>query len=226
MDEEVKERVGTLKAVLGEFIVQTNKSMRKIEEGTIALQREMADFRKEMQRDRQQRDTEMKDFKEEMGQFRDEMRQDRKDMNKRWGDLANRLGTVAEDFAAPNIKTMAQVHFGCQDIDHFSVRVLRRSQRDRKRLTEFDVIIVCRNYLFINETKSNPQKEHIPAFAHKIRDIFDYLPEYEGKTVAPVFSSFSLPESIVEQLTTLKIYAMALGGETMELLNYSEIQQG
>lgn len=192
MDEEVKERVSTLEVILGEFVVRTEKMLRRMEQDT-------------------------KTFKEEV-------RQDRKEMNKRWGDLANRLGTLAEDIAAPNVRTIATTRFGCTDIDSYSVRVMRRSRQDRKRLTEFDVVITCGDYLFINETKSTPREEYVLDFAEKLEDIFDFLLEYEGKTVIPIFSSLHLPEPIVQLLTKHKIYAMALGGETMELLNYEAVR--
>ena len=217
IDEEVRDRVSTLEAVLGEFIVQTNKSLRRMEEDTRVFKEEMSEFKEEMRQDRKARDADMQSFKEEM-------RQDRKAMNKQWGELANRLGTIAEDIAAPNVRTMAAEHFGCKEIDSYSVRVMRRSQKDRKRLTEFDVVITCDNYLFINETKSNPQMGYVDDFVKKLQDVFDFLPEYKGKTVVPIFSSLYLSEPIVQKLTEEKIYAMALGGETMELLNYEEVR--
>src|SRR5690554_4165612 len=49
MSEEVNERVGTLEVVLGEFIVQTNRSLNRLER-------------------------EMREFKDEMRGFKDEMR--------------------------------------------------------------------------------------------------------------------------------------------------------
>ena len=217
IDEEVRDRVSTLEAVLGEFIVQTNKSLRQMNEDTRVLKEEMSEFKEEMRQDRKARDADMQSFKEEM-------RQDRKAMNKQWGDLANRLGTIAEDIAAPNVRTMAAEHFGCREIDSYSVRVMRRSQKDRKRLTEFDVVITCDNYLFINETKSNPQMGYVDDFVKKLQDVFDFLPEYKGKTIVPVFSGLYLSEPIVQKLTEEKIYAMALGGETMELLNYKAVR--
>ncbi len=126
--------------------------MNRIEAGTVALQKEMKNFKEVMQQDRQQRDVEMKNFKEEMTQYRQQkdvemkdfnerMVQDRKGMNKKWGDLANKLGTVYEDFAAPNIKTMAKVHFDCQELDSYALRVLRRNRNNRKQMTEFEAVI-------------------------------------------------------------------------------------
>lgn len=224
MDEEVKERVSTLEAVLGEFIVQTNKSLRRMEEDTKTLKEEMrgfkdemAEFREEMRLDREHRD-------EEMSRFKEEMRQDRKDLNKKWGELANRLGTVAEDISAPNMKTIALQYFECDEIDTFSLQVSRRNRNNRKQIQEFDVVLTCKEYLFINETKLSPKIEHAQQFSDKLLQVFEYLPEHEGKTVVPVFSSLNIPDKVVDELTKHSIYAMSMGGETMELLNYEALQ--
>ncbi len=218
MDQEVSERVSTLEAVLGEFIVQTTKSIKKLEESDQVLREEMASFRKELRQDQFKRDADTK-------AFREDMERDRKRMNKQWGELANRLGTIAEDIAAPNVRTVATTLFGCATIDTYTVRTERRSRKDRRKITEFDVVVACDDYLFINETKATPQREYVLDFAKKLKSVFDFLPEHEGKTIVPVFSSLHLPEPIVQLLTKHKIYAMALGGETMELLNYEAVRE-
>ncbi|MGB3589670.1 MAG: hypothetical protein WBA23_24195 [Tunicatimonas sp.] len=61
--KQLRNGFSTLEAVLGEFIVQTNKSLKRVEEGTLALQREMVGFKEEMQLDRQQREMDVKDFR-------------------------------------------------------------------------------------------------------------------------------------------------------------------
>jgi len=262
MDEEVKERVSTLEAVLGEFIVQTNKSLRRMEEDTRVLKKEMTEFKKEMadfkeeaERDRKEPNEkwfdiaefkkEMADFKEEaerdrkeanekwfdiaefkkeMAEYRKKGEQHRREMNKKWGDLANRLGTLAEDISAPNMRTIATKYFGCKEVDTFSLRVSRRSRKNRKVISEFDVVLSADEYLFINETKLSPVVEHVREFADKLASVFDYLPEFEGKTVVPVFSSMQISPKVVEALTRAQIYAMSMGGDNMELLNYEAVR--
>ena len=198
MSEEVNERVGTLEVVLGEFIVQTNRSLNRLER-------------------------EMREFKDEMRGFKDEMGLDRKELNKKWGELANRLGTLAEDIAAPNIRTIALEYFDCSEIDDYGVRRMRRNRHNRKLILEFDVVLSCQDYLFINETKSTADIAYIDTFMEKLSDIFAYFPEHEGKVVVPVFSSLSLSEAMVSYLTERRILAMAMGGETMVLLNLDEV---
>ena len=153
--------------------------------------------------------------------FSEDMRGYRKEMYEEWIKLADRLGTVGIDIAAPKVRVMAATLFGCQELDSYEERMMRRSRRDRRRTAEFDFIIIYGNYLFINETiANNPDAEYVLEFVEKLEDLFDFFPHYRGKTVVPIFSSLHLPEPIVQLLTKHKIYAMALGGETMELLNY------
>lgn len=170
-----------------------------------------------------------KEMEESTRTFRKEMEEDtkasRKEMNKRWGDLANRLGTLAEDIAAPNLRTMAQMYFQCDEMDSFAVRTERRSIKDRSLITEFDVVLSCQQFIFIGEVKSTPKIEYADMFIEKLDHIFDYFPEHQEKIVIPVFASLTLPENIVKYLTKHRVYAMAMGGETMELLNYDAVKK-
>ncbi len=219
-ENEIKERVSLLEVVLGEFIVQTNKSLNQLAREMKEFKDEMSEFKDEMSEFKD----EMSEFKDEMSEFKDEMRLDRKEMNKKWGELANRLGTLAEDIAAPNMRTIAQQLFGCEYIDHFGVRIERRNIKARSIINEFDVVLACQDYLFINETKSRSDNVYIDQFTEKLALIFEYFPEHSGKTVVPVFSSLSLPEKTVAYLTEKNILAMAMGGETMELLNFDVLK--
>ena len=226
---EVKERVSTLEKVLSEFIIHTDKALSRMEEDTATFKEEMRVFREEIRQDQQQRDTDMKAFREEVR--RDQQQRDadtkafRKEINKKWGDLANRLGTVVEDIVAPNLRTIAQQYFGCAEIDSFAPNIKRRS-RFTSKLVEFDVILVCQEYLFVNQTKSKPEPKDVKEFIEKqLEKIFEYFPEYEGKTVIPTFASLSLPENVTKLLTRKKVYAMTAKGDTMDLVNYEEVQK-
>jgi hypothetical protein len=67
------------------------------------------------------------------------------------------------------------------------------------------------------------RQSYIDEFIAFIPTVFEYLPEHKGKRVIPVFSSLYIPEQFVRYLTANKIYAMAMGDETMEILNYNDI---
>jgi hypothetical protein len=69
---KVEERVERLESLLGQFIVNTDVALRRLE-------------------------TSLEAFKDEMRAFKDEVNEDRKRMNKMWGELANKMGTLVED---------------------------------------------------------------------------------------------------------------------------------
>ena len=45
------------------------------------------------------------------------------------------------------------------------------------------------------------------------------LLQYKEKKIIPIFSSLYIPENVVTYLTKVKIYAMAMKDDVMELLN-------
>mgnify|MGYP000163889520 CR=1 FL=1 len=205
----VEERVDTLESLLGQFIVHTDTALRRLE-------REMREFKDEM---REFKD-EMREFKDEMGEFKDRTEKMLSAQNKRWGEIANKMGTVVEDIVAPNIPRIAREHFGCKEIDFFAVRV---EKRDKKRsiTREFDVIAVCDKKVILNETKSTARQSYLDEFVEFVKagEFFSYFPEYKGMKLIPVFSSLYLSDSVVTYLSKNKIYAMAMKGDTMDILN-------
>ncbi|MFN3533513.1 MAG: hypothetical protein ACK41Q_13550 [Candidatus Brocadia sp.] len=200
----VKDRVDTLERVLEEYIKNVGNAQMQTE-------RELRELKQEM-----------KEFKEEMKEFKDEMREDRRKMYKKWGEIANKMGTVVEDIVAPNIPRIAQEYFGCKDLEFFGLRVHKRNAKDRSKSREFDIIAVSDDTVIVNETKSSPRIDYINEFRETVKEIYDYFPEYREKKVIPIFSSLSIPESVVTYLTKIKIYAMAMKDDTMELLNYEK----
>jgi len=154
---------------------------------------------------------------------RQERKKERREMNKRWGELANKMGTLVEDIVAPNIRRVAQELFGINDIVEFSVRRTIYHPTDKSRLKDFDALLIGADAIVLNETKSTVRQSYIDDFIAFIPTVFEYLPEHTGKRVIPVFSSLYIPEQFVRYLTANKIYAMAMGDDTMEILNYNDI---
>ncbi len=234
MSSEVKERVSTLEKTLADFIKHTNLGFANVNNSLIELRQEMADFKDEMadfkdemaefKDEMAEFKDEMAEFKDEMAEFKDEMRLQTGQLNKKWGELSNRLGTLAEDFAAPNIPYVAQKYFGCTgEAQDFMLRRRRRLPNKSDSLKEFDVIVVYSGYVFYNETKSTPRSQYIDEFVENINQFFKYFPEYKGCKLVPIFSSLALDESVVNNCTKKGIYAMALKGDTMDLLNFENV---
>ena len=231
----IEERVDSLEAVLGEFIVSTNRSLIRMERGISALKTEMKDFKNEMKDfkdemkdfkdDAKNFKDEMKDFKDEMKDFKDEMREDRKKMYRQWGDLANKMGTVCEDMVAPNIVGIARDCFGIMELDYFAVRVMKRNVKDRSLSREFDVIAVSGDSFIITEVKSNARQQYIDKFIDILKEVPDYFPENADKRVIPIFASLYVPENILSYLTKNRIYAMAIKDDTMAILNLDRLNR-
>ena len=210
--------------------------MREFKDEMLNFKDEMLDFKDEMRGFKDEMlnfkdemrgfKDEMLDFKDEMREFKDEAKTDRKQMNKQWGELANKMGTIVEDIVAPNIPRIAMEYFGFSDIEDFMVRRQVRNKKDRAKRREFDVIAVGENQVIINETKSTPRIDYIDAFIEVLAQIEDYFPEYAGKKIIPIFASLYIGEDVVNYLTRNKIYAMGMGEETMELLNFRQVSNG
>ncbi len=190
--------------------------MQKIAYEHLNTEIELRNFSKEAELSRKRSEHEMKEFREEM-------RASREELNKKWGELANKMGTIVEDIVAPNIPTIAAAYFGLKTLSVFATRYRKEHPQEPGRIREFDIIAVGGEYLFLNETKSTPRQEYLKAFADNHREVFEYLPEYKDKILVPIFSSLSLSREAIDFLTKHRIYAMAMKGDTMDLLNFEEV---
>jgi hypothetical protein len=168
---------------------------------------------------------EMAAFKDEMGSFKDTQARVTADLNRKWGELANKMGTVVEDIVAPNIPTVAAKYFECKTLETFAIRYRRMLPGRPDVVREFDIIAVAGDRFFLNETKSTPRNEYLQEFVSFLPQVFDYFPEHKGKTLVPIFSSPALPPEAVEYLTRRRVYAMAMVGDTMDLLNFDEVSE-
>ncbi len=66
--------------------------------------------------------------------------------------------------------------------------------------------------------------KYIESLPEIIRRFQTCFPEYAEKEQVTIFGSMSIPDNIVKRLTKMGVYAMAMGDETMDLLNFDEIE--
>ena len=236
---ELRDRVMDLEALFARFMVRTERILEQLE---VAAERDRQAWQQALERSWEVWDQKLARSQEEWERKLEQMRarseaearrdreawekklaEERRAWNKRWGELANRLGTVVEDIVAPNIPRIARDYFGLPEIEDFMVRRKVRHKRDRTRRREFDVIAVGEDWVIINETKTSPRIEDIRDFIKALEEIEDYFPEYRGKRVIPIFASLYMGEDMVNYLTRHRIYAMAMGDETMDLLNFQAL---
>ena len=234
----VEERVTDLEQAIAELAhaqLRTEMSLRELSHEMKEFKEEMKDFKNEMKdfkNEMKDFKDEMKDFKDEMSgfkgemlSFKDEMRafkteaeRDRRAMNKAWGDLANKLGTIVEDIVAPNVRRLAVEEFGFARVEDFVLRPERVSRRGAAREAEFDVVCAGADRVIVAESKSSPSIEHIEKFAARIGEFFDFFPEYDGREMFAVFSSWSLAPRLCERISELGLYGIAMGDETMHIV--------
>ena len=232
---EIEERVNHLDELMARLIQTVDRTSKEMRRSYERSQRDMQDFRDEMQmlheRAEERSRREMRDFKLEMRQlheraeerskremqeFKAEMRQSKRDLDKKWGELSNKLGTMAEDLVAPSIPRILKQLTGCSaEIEYSAVRV-RKSQPQNQ---EFDVVVKCENWVFINETKSNLRPEHLEKFHRLMQRIRDYFPEYQNNQFIGAIASLYVDESLVECGEKLGLVVLGFGEELMDVLN-------
>ena len=153
-----------------------------------------------------------------------ELKEESRTHNFEMARIADRIGRFAEDIVAPNIPRLAEEIFGVGQIEFEAPRVKRRHSRDPSRVREFDVVVAGHRHLLVTSVKATARNGDIPEFVAALKDVFDYFPEFRGYTLVPIFASMALGPEAVRRLTRLKIYALALGQRTMELLNLEDVR--
>jgi hypothetical protein len=211
--------------------------MSTVEQDVANLKVDMAELRaivRELALSQQRTEIELQNFKEfvltsqanweqRWTKLEQEREKERQEMNKKWGELANKMGTLVGDIIAPNIQRLACELFDVGDLVDFSEFRSITHPTDKSRFKDFDALFIGSRGIILNETASTVRQSYIDEFIAFIPTVFEYLPEHKGKRVIPVFSSLYIPEQFVRYLTANKIYAMAMGDETMEILNYNDI---
>ena len=250
VEQPIEERVHFLEHTLNRFIIHTDKSLYRLEKNVEKLSWEMKEFKDEMRefkdevradtkafKDEVRADTkafkdEVREFKDEMKEFKDEMKEfkeesviSRREMNKKWGDLTNKLGTFAEDIAAPNIPRIAKQYFNAKSIIKYmpNIRAQHPSKPDVEH--EFDTVVETDKLVFLLETKFTVRDKYIEKIPQIIQNFQECFPEYAKKELITIFGSMNIHENTVKRLTKMGIYAMAMGDDNMDLLNFDDIQK-
>jgi len=232
MAQETEYRLETLETVLAEFIMQTNRSLSRMERDTEAFKETMQRRDEEYRLAQQRRDEEYKTRNEEYNsaqQRRDEEWAKEKKLinrewNQKWGEMADKMGTFAEDLAAPNLRRIAREQFDCKSVDFFAPRIDKKNPLDPSQVFEFDALLVSGQTVFLLEAKFSVRMVYLERMPTLIENFKLAFPEYTHYTVNTIFASMSIRDDQVKYLTSLGIYAMALGEENMELLNFDELQ--
>jgi hypothetical protein len=211
-------RLDRIELALEQFIRQTNLAMTNIDRNIAELKTQAEKDREEARRDRAEAEARAE-------RDREEARRERRELARQLGDISNRLGTIVEDPIAPSLSRMLNVEFNCGPLEFFGRRIVKVHPRTRLR-REFDVIAVGEKAALLNETKAVVRPEYIKEAVEFLKsgEFFEYFPEYAGKPLIPVCSSFYLSDELVTYLTRNGIYAVAMGDEAMAVLNLEAVR--
>ncbi len=242
--------VTDLKLVLRDFILHTESALLRLETEMREFKNEMLDFKDEMREFKDEMldfKDEMRDFKDEMKDFKDEMREfkddmkvfkdemvlwrqevdkERKEMNRKWGDIANKMGTLVEDIFAPGVPDIAKKYFGCQELEDYMVRRIRKKPGSKGERREFDIIAVCQDKVILVDVKSTVRPVYIDNFEDLVKSglFFEFFPEYKDKKLIPIFASLYLSDEEIKDLTKRGLYAMAMSSDAVDILNFEEVE--
>ena len=217
---QVEERLNIVESALAEFIIQSNRSLHRLEREMLAFKDEMRAFKDEMRAFKD----EMKEFKDEMQGFKNEMQEDRRKMNKQWGELANKMGTLVEDIVAPAVRPAIQKHFQEEVLD---IMVSRKKYDKQKGLRgEFDVIAITDTSVYLVDSKMSPNKEKLLEFKNKVVPRFRQLfPEYKKLQMVPIFAALRFDQELVDFGTKEKVYMLAYREwDYMDILNFEALK--
>ncbi len=219
-----------VEAALERFITNTEASFLRLEQQAEhdreAWNQHMIVHEAESQEWKQQVEQDRKAWEQRMAEYETEQKKEKKEWNKQRGELANSLGKVVEDIVAPNIPRIAQDYFNfTEPPKDFSIRrkAYYLSMPDKQR--EFDTVAAYPHAVILNETKETVRQSYLEDFVAFLEsgEFYGYFPEYQGRKLIPIFSSLYMSDPAVNYLTKHGIYALAMGDETMELLNFEQL---
>ena len=208
-----EQRVSEIESIMAELAraqVRTDMALRHLAESQAKTEQELREFKAEMAESRRRSETGMAEFKREA-------EADRKRMDKAWGDLANRLGTILEDIAAPNVRRIAEEELGMRPLIELACG--KERQRPDGQWSEWDVMAVGHEAVLCCEVRSKLTRSGTQELLEKFASFPGFFPEYAALRLIKMVASWSVQQPVLEELTRQRIYAAAISGLTMELLN-------
>lgn len=222
----VEERVDRLETIFGQFMARTGAALLRIDRSIERMERTVAEMKAEAARDRENMNRMIAEMQAGGERDRQLWHQERRELARQLGDISNRMGTLVEDIIAPGLRRLAVEALGCGPERSFVVRQSKTRTDDPGRSREFDALFVGEEAVLLNETRATSRPEYARDFVDFLRsgEFFLYFPEYKDRPVVPVFSSLYLPTDLVTYLTGQGIYAVAMGDDTMQVLNLEQVR--
>ncbi len=191
MSVDVETRISQVEQAVLQLTARMEEFFERLER---ALEKERQERQQALEEERRARQQALEEERRARQQALEEERRERerqiREMNRQWGHLAAKYGTLVEDLLSPSTPYVVETVFGCsrENILEQAERVRRRKQG---RSMEFDVLVVCPDFVLIMEIKSQGRAEYVKAFVEKLKQARDFLPE-EYRAL-PIYGAFAAP---------------------------------
>lgn len=195
------ERVDRLETAFASFMEKSEELLADIR----ASNARIAEMQRQADKDREAADKD-----------RERADRDRKDFNKRMAELSDSMGTLIEDMVAPNARRIASELFPDDPVVTLAQRIRRNHPTDPGRMIEIDLLAAGREHLMIVEAKRRLNAEKIREFVESLQAVPAFFPEYASHKIVPVIAS------VITFLNRQKVYGVAMGDETIELVNLGQ----
>jgi uncharacterized protein YhaN len=222
---EIVERVDRLESVFASFMERTEEALADIRASTAEIRASnlrtdaiLLEMQRQAEKDRQQAEKDRQQAEKD----RQQAEKDRKDFNKRLAELSDSMGTLVEDMVAPNARRIASEIFPGDPVMRLAQRLRQVHPADPGRMIEIDLLAAGRQHLMLVEAKRRLNPEKIREFLEWIASVPEFLPEYAGHKLVPVVASVTIEPSVITFLNRAKVYGVAMGDETMELVNLGQ----
>jgi hypothetical protein len=207
-----------LEQVFASFMERTEEMMADIRANVAEMRASNArtdavllEMQRQAEKDRQQAD-----------QDRRLAEKERKDFNKRLAELSQSMGTLIEDMVAPNARRIAEEIFPGDPVVMMGQRLRRVHPDDRGRMMEVDLLVAGRNHVMVVEAKRRIDPEKIRDFLERMSHLPEFFPEYSQHKLVPVMATVNVDPTVITYLNRQKVYGVAMGDETMELVNLGQ----
>lgn len=197
----VEERVNRLESAISHMAETGERAWREMREERLRFEGLMLDYERRAEKERAAAE------------------RDRKDFNKRLAELSDSMGTLLEDMVAPCGFQLARAIFATEEAGTCAVRLKRKHPTQRGEMMELDLLAVGPTKVLIVEVKRRMDAEKAAQLQAKAAAFSGYFPEYAGRQVLCAVASVYLDPSVVTFLNREKIYGIAMGEETMEVVN-------
>ncbi|NJN65713.1 MAG: hypothetical protein HC884_02875 [Chloroflexaceae bacterium] len=210
-------RVRRLEDLVADMVNSVAAMSRRVDLLTENMDRLSREAREEMREFRAEMRESHERFSQEMREFKDNAEREDRKLRQHLAEVSDRVGTLAEDLIAPSIPGILKQVVGCPDPPILSgVRVKCQSGG---RFQEYDVLVVCGEYVLINETKSRMRTTDIPAFVEVLRNAREFLPEYADKRMIGSLAGLYLDQSMVTYGEREGLLMLGIVGGLVEVLN-------